>query len=177
MASFEFLAIILTGLGLIVSILYYTFTLQNSNKTQRMQLENRQVQLFWNIYKEQQQPDYEARMHYVINLEYNDFEDFQKKYGRDNNPEGWSKISSFLTFLQGLGVLVREEYVDVKLVVMLMSSDILTSWRVVEPWILESRIRYNRPSFGIEMEYLYNSIIEYAEKHPERQIKLPEHNR
>ena len=46
MASFEFLAIILTGLGLTVSILYYTTVLQNANKTQQMALETRQAQLF-----------------------------------------------------------------------------------------------------------------------------------
>jgi len=51
MASFEFLAIILTGLGLTVSILYYTFTLQNANKTQKLQLETRQTQVFMDLYK------------------------------------------------------------------------------------------------------------------------------
>jgi len=46
MASFEFLAIMFTGIGLMVSVLYYTFTLQNANKTQQQQLETRQAQLY-----------------------------------------------------------------------------------------------------------------------------------
>ena len=58
MASFEFLAIILTGLGLIVSILYYSSILNNANKTRELQLktqeqaeETRQTQLFMKIYE------------------------------------------------------------------------------------------------------------------------------
>ena len=57
MASFEFLAIIFTGLGLIVSILYYTSILQNANKTRELQLqaqeqatETRQAQLLMQVY-------------------------------------------------------------------------------------------------------------------------------
>ena len=52
MASFEFLAVILTGLGLTVSILYYTTVLQNANKTQQSQLETRQAQLYMQVFQE-----------------------------------------------------------------------------------------------------------------------------
>ena len=43
MASFEFLAIILTGLGLSVSITYYAMNLKNQNETQQQSLENRKA--------------------------------------------------------------------------------------------------------------------------------------
>jgi len=43
MASFEFIALILTGLGLTASIVYYANVLSNANKTQQLQLETRQA--------------------------------------------------------------------------------------------------------------------------------------
>jgi hypothetical protein len=45
MASFEFLAIILTGLGLTASIVYNAINLRNANKTQKQALETRKAQL------------------------------------------------------------------------------------------------------------------------------------
>jgi hypothetical protein len=46
MASFEFLAIIISVLGLAASITYYATILNNANKTQQQQLETRQAQLY-----------------------------------------------------------------------------------------------------------------------------------
>lgn len=45
MASFEFIAIILTGFGLTASILYYSSILRNANKTRELQLKAQELQL------------------------------------------------------------------------------------------------------------------------------------
>jgi hypothetical protein len=50
MVSFEFLAIILSVLGLSASIIYYASILRNANKTQQLQLETRQAQMFMQLY-------------------------------------------------------------------------------------------------------------------------------
>ena len=52
MVSFEFLAVILTGLGLTASIVYYASILRNANKTQEIQLETRQAQLYMEFYRD-----------------------------------------------------------------------------------------------------------------------------
>ena len=31
------------------------------------------------------------------------------------------------------------------------------------------------PTFGNQIEYLYDKLIEYAEQHPELQIKIPKY--
>jgi hypothetical protein len=50
MVQIEYLPIVLTGIGIIVSILYYTSVLRNANKTQQQQLDTRQAQLFMQMY-------------------------------------------------------------------------------------------------------------------------------
>ncbi len=50
MIDYSTLAIVLTGLGLTASILYYTMVLRNANKTQQLALETRQAQLFMQMY-------------------------------------------------------------------------------------------------------------------------------
>ena len=46
----EYLPLVLTGIGITVSILYYTSVLRNANKTQQMQLETRQAAMFMKLY-------------------------------------------------------------------------------------------------------------------------------
>jgi len=166
----------LTLISVPVGVFYHIMTLRNTKRNQELQLETRHVQLFWNIYNELQGEEGESRMHFVTNLDYSDYDDFMEKYGRDNNIEAWNKITSFVTFLEGLGVLVRDGFVDIRHVAMLMSGDIMLSWEKMRPWLHASRERYDWPRFGIETEYLYNSVVDYATKHPELQIKLPTYN-
>ena len=45
----ESLPLVLTGLGLTASIVYYENILNNANKTQQMQLETRQIQIFMRV--------------------------------------------------------------------------------------------------------------------------------
>ena len=77
MASLEFLAIILTGLGLTVSILYYTTVLSNANKTRLLQLkaqelavETRQTQMFMQIYNQYTSPELKKALKTFRNLKW-----------------------------------------------------------------------------------------------------------
>jgi len=49
MVSFEFIALVFTGLSITASLFYYANVLSNTNKTQKMQLETRQAQLFMQL--------------------------------------------------------------------------------------------------------------------------------
>ena len=73
-----------------------------------------------------------------------------------------------------MGVLVREGYVDVRLVALMISSMIMTLWMRFGPIILETRRIQNWPRYYSEFEYLYNSLVEYANGHPELEIQAPE---
>ena len=44
------ISILLAGLSIAASIVYYASVLRNANKTQQVQLETRQAQLFLNIF-------------------------------------------------------------------------------------------------------------------------------
>jgi len=81
MIQIEYLALILTGLGIIVSILYYASVLRNANKTQQIQLETRQAQFMSQISNELN--SVENRMIYfeLSAMEWTDWADFENKYG------------------------------------------------------------------------------------------------
>ena len=87
----EYLPIVLTGIGLSASILYYTIILRNANKTQQMQLETRQVQLFMTISDTKLSPEFQKLIYRVTFIdEWNDLDDYFREYGPKNNLDGYS---------------------------------------------------------------------------------------
>jgi len=83
MASYEFPAIILTGLGLSASILYYSMTIQNQSKTQKLQI----IKEIWDWIS-----DEEGYKKFIILMQmtWTDYEDFQHKYGSLTNPKAYA---------------------------------------------------------------------------------------
>lgn len=70
-------------------------------------------------------------------------------------------------FYEGLGVLVRENLIDIKLVAEMHSGVILRWWAKFGPAVLKCREAWNLPRYYIETEYLAKRIVEYGKEHPE----------
>ena len=160
----------LTLISVPVGVLYHIMTLNNTRKTQQMQLETRQAQLFMQIYAEQIKrnniPGFDAVQH----MEFKNPQEFEDKYGRDNNPEAWYDFWHYSSYYEGIGVLVREKFVDIRLVALLNGGDVISSWEKFEEVTYHYRDKYNWPRWSIEWEYLYKEMKEYANKHQELQI-------
>jgi len=82
----ETIAVVLTGVGLAASILYYANIIKNANKTQTMQMENRLVQLFMQTYNRFQDPDFLKMYNEVRDREWDSVEGYFEKYGPSWDP-------------------------------------------------------------------------------------------
>jgi hypothetical protein len=80
MVSLEVLALVLTGLSITASILYYTMTLRNSNKTQQLALENRRAQLYMQLFLRITSEDFMKRSIDLIRLNYSNQDEFFQKF-------------------------------------------------------------------------------------------------
>ena len=159
----EFLPLVLTGIGIIVSILYYTSVLRNANKTQQQQLETRQAQLFMQIINQFNQPSMVESRDFYFDMELTSFEDYTNMW---LDPEKRKNHRLFGGFLEGIGVLVREDYLDIKVVAGLMGGTVKALWEKYQPYIIQYREERNSPRAWIEWEYLYNELIEYDRRNP-----------
>jgi hypothetical protein len=72
-----------------------------------------------------------------------------------------------LNWLEGTGVLVREGYLDIRVIAELMSASVKTSWEKWGPAMIEYRKVFNMPREYVELEYIYNALMKYYEEHPE----------
>ena len=144
-------------------------TLNNTRKNQQMQLETRQAQLFMDLYKTWTAKPFQLDVNEMFFLwEYEDYDDFFQKYGEYTNLEKhviWDEVSMWL---EGVGVLLKKELIDIDTLVQMqsLSGMMLVIWKKYEPLIVEFRLRHSEEFMGA-FEYLFNELkAKYAEVYP-----------
>jgi hypothetical protein len=156
MVSFEFLAIILTGIGLIASILYYTFTLQNANKT-------RQTQLFMQIYQQANTEESNIAWAELVNIETLDYEEYLRKYDSTVNPAHYAKRSQLWFRYDTWGELLRLNIIEPELLHRLGGYRAIVMWEKWGHIIKKNRERENMPDLWEGFEYMYNEMKKLRE--------------
>ena len=91
-------------------------------------------------------------------MEWKDYDDFERKYGSDNNPEAFAIRYSFWYRLNGVGLLVRDGLIDVDRVYDLMNEYILFQWEKWGSIIVRMREHYNLPKHMEGFEYIANEM-------------------
>ena len=103
----EYLPLVLTGIGIIASVLYYSSVLRNANKTRELQLkaqqqaeQTRQAQIFMQTHSRFQDPSFTKMYNEVMAREWDSLEEYREKY----MSEGWdATILSVQSYFEGIG--------------------------------------------------------------------------
>ncbi len=164
--TFQTLFQFLQTVGILVGVFYYISTLRNAQRTQQLQLETRQAQLFMQLYNryrdDTQDLDIEKSF---LDVEIESFEEFMRLWKTD---EDFGKVLSTLGgFYEGIGVMVRERYIPVRLVALQWGGITRRFWEKMEPFMSDVREHQEFPRAWAETEFLYTELIKYLEEHPE----------
>ncbi len=153
----------LQTISIVVAVIYHIMTLRNTRKNQDLQLETRQAQLFMQIYQEMSSPEHYIREVELLTMEWEDWDDYYRKYGSTNNPEAYASRDSVLYRLNGVGLLVKAGLIDVDRVYDLMSWTILSQWKKWEDLTIIIRGLYNIPSYMAGFEFIANEMVKESE--------------
>jgi hypothetical protein len=104
-------------------------------------------------------------------MHFENVEEFNEKYSRETNPDSYYDWMHLTDLIEGIGVFVRENLIDIRLVALLMSGLVTNYWRKYEVVWKDWREKHNWPRAAAEVEYLYYKLLEYSEKHPELEIR------
>ncbi len=166
----ESIPYVLTGIGIIISILYYTSVLRNANKTQQIQLDTRKAQLFTSVWEKvytEQAMDGDLDL---MNIQFKTAQDWEELLKNREKYKAWNWWGGYF---EGMGLLVRDDFVDIDMVARLMSGSILSFWTKYKDGIMACRESNGWPRFMIEFEYLAIRVIEHGKENPELQITDP----
>ena len=173
--TYQMLLSTLQTLGLLVGIFYYVTTLRNAQKTRELTLkaqehatETRQAQLSMQLVNGWSQPHLvEARAFYQ-NLGTTSYDEYVNLW---KNPEKEMQLRLWGCYCEGIGVLVRENYLDIKIVAGLIGGGVKNDWENIKDHTYKMRKISGMPRMWIEWEYLYHAVMKYAEENPERSIQ------
>ena len=161
MVSIEQILYIVPILALTASILYYAIILRNANKTQTMQLETRQVQIFMNnISGVRSSPEFQKLIYKVTFLdEWKDLEDYFNRYGPEKNLDAYSEHLFVWQLYDTIGFLVNKGVIDLSFIDDLFKESLLAAWRKFESVIIMNREKVNQPNLWNQFEYLAEEIM------------------
>jgi hypothetical protein len=188
MVDVQTIGVLVTAVSVSVAAIYYAFTLrinmknqelslkaleqsakaqELSLKTQQQNLETRQAQLFMGVYQTIATREFVLLLNKTGLIDVKDWNDFDRIMKDQEMNTDFTKIA---IFFEGIGVIVKENLVDVRLVSLLISGAVTGWWKKWGPYIVQARAKWGFPRWCIEVEYLSDRIIEYGLEHPELQI-------
>ena len=126
---------VLPLLGITVSVLYYAMVLRNANRT-------RSAQLFMSLHSEMSSMEGMARFLDTMYMEWDDYADFERKYGSDNNTEAYAQRLTLWNTFNNFGVLLKRGLIDPEMIYDAAGGPIVMSWEKWRPIIIEQRVRY-----------------------------------
>jgi len=170
----------LQTIALVVGIAYYLIVMRNSQrnqelarKAQEQAVETRQAQLFMQILSHFNTPSMVESRTFYYDVKISSFDDYTEMW---SDPEKTRQHRLLGGFLEGIGTLVRMNYIDIVLIVSFLGGVVKYLWEKQAPYVIEYRERFDTPRLWIEWEYLYEEVMSYGEKHPELGVQDTEYS-
>lgn len=174
--SYQIVLSTLQTVGLLVGIFYYIMTIRINQRnqeisiknqeltleSQRQALETRQAQLFMQLTTMTRTKEWLELMEH-LNFKWSTFDEWSERIDNDVKAQhAWINLSYFY---EQLGVLVREGYIDIRLVALYDTVGITAGWEYYREIISVFKKDYRRS--GENWEYVYDELMKYLEEHPE----------
>ena len=149
--------------GVIAGFSYYVLTVRATRKNQQMQLEARKAQLYSQIYSWFVETKNFVEYMEMLNWEWTDYGDFEKKYGSDNNVLAFATRNRVWSTFNMMGMMVRDGSITIENIYPLHTMAMF-QWFKFKEVIEEQRKRYYTPIFLEDWEYLVDEMIKHGEK-------------
>ena len=155
-----------------MGIAYYLFIMRNSQKNQELArkaqeqaYETRQAQLFWNVHEKGTSKEGLEKIQILLDDTWSDHEEWLEKYM--NDAEYKAAFIWFKDTHEVMGVALRLGLLDIKLPAYFEPRTTLYWWEKYRDIIYKERERRNNSRWHSEWEYLYDTLVQYLEEHPE----------
>jgi len=138
--------------GVIAGFTYYVMAVRNANISRKTQAVLDLRDILFSLETNRQLIE-------LLNMTWEDFEDFQRKYDSTVNPDNFAKRRMVFIRFEGMGYMLYQGLVDIDKIYNLIGSYvILQLWQKFEPIIKEQRRFYNEPHWSRWWEYLASEI-------------------
>ena len=146
------LSYVAAAIGVFTAAAYYMMNLRNQNRT-------RQAQLFMQVHARWGDRAFIKGFYDIWNIwEWKDLDDFWAKYGQRSNEEAFFTMIEVVWYFEGVGQLLREGLIDIKLVEAMYSDRVIKLWEKGYPITMGLRELNRNPDYYGNFEYLYKEL-------------------
>jgi hypothetical protein len=154
LALLQSISYIAGALGVCVAAVYYVINLRTT-------LHTRRISMAQNIVATTTDVETMKRYFTLLSYEWSDYDDFEKKYGSENNLESAAIRYAIWDRYNAIGAMVRKGIVRVEDVIDAGAIGITWQWAKYKPIIEESRRRYNGKNWMRDFEFLAVESLKY----------------
>jgi hypothetical protein len=147
------------ALGVCVAAIFYVLNLRISQRNMKQTLETRKLQFVTSITNQLLSEEGEKKYSEVLNMEWKDYDDFERKYGSDYNLDMYAKRMSIWDTYNTLGMLVREKLIEPEVIYSLDGVTACFMWSKFKDVIAENRKRYGGEDALSDFELLSNEVL------------------
>ena len=94
----------------------------------------------------------------TLNMEWEDYDDFERKWGSGNNTDAYAKRYTVWYAYDGIGYLLKHGLIDIDIAYHLNDSAALWQWEKFGQIIKHQREVYNIPELCLWFEYLVEEL-------------------
>ena len=150
------LSYIAGAISVVLGVIYYAVNLRESRRNGRITLVN-------NLMQKMETPDYHRMYITLMNYEWKDYDDFEKKYGSDNNLDSCAYRLSSWRYFNGLGYMLKNNMVDAEVLYNHGGDGCIWMWDKFESVIRNMRKVYHTgDSWLWGFEYLADEMTKIA---------------
>ena len=151
----------------VIGVRGYLQSNKRAEEARKRELETRQAQMFMNIYQQIITKEFvDAWRKVYEDSNWSNYAEFQELWREKGFRDSFNIVG---TYFEGIGVLVKEGPLPIRMVALLMCGMVLSYWEKVAPIIGEARRVMGFSRFLSESEYLYVELVKYIGGHPELQ--------
>ena len=98
--------------GVAIAAIFYVLNLRISQRNMKQTLETRKLSFVTSITSQLLSEEGQRRYGELLNMEWTNYDDFEKKYGSDYNLDNYAKRMNVWKTYNTLGMLVREKLIE-----------------------------------------------------------------
>jgi hypothetical protein len=149
------------ALGVCIAAIFYVLNLRISQRNMKQTLETRKLQFVTSITSQLLSEEGQRRYGELLNMEWKDYDDFEKKYGSDYNLDNYAKRMNAWKTYNTLGMLVREKLIEPEVLYMINDINPCFMWSKFKDIIGEQRKHYGGDTLS-DFKFLNDEMLRIA---------------
>ena len=158
MIDVQTIGIIFTAVSVTIAATYYILTVRINQRNSRISLTNSIMQTMLS-------EEAQRRWIEVMNMEWKDYDDFERKYGSDDNPDNYAKRMSVWSSCDMLGHLLKKNVADAETCYISGGTFAIFTWEKFKHILIEHGRRYGGVDRFSGFEYLAQEMLKLRKQH------------